>query len=97
MSDDKIAPSAQFTNSARALGENLTCAIRLREARDEAEVMVGRLQGLLDAAKVELDVRQRAYGEGKALMAPQAELHLRVMEEEATENITALRARREAS
>jgi hypothetical protein len=94
---DKIAPSEQFRSAATALAENLSYVIGLREARDEAEMMVGKLEGLLAGARVELSVRQRAYETDKEMMEPQAKFHLMVMEEEANSNLDALRARSEAS
>ncbi len=93
----KIALSEQFRNSAQALAENLSYVISLREARDESEMMVGKLRGLLAGAEAELVVRQRAHDEAKALMEPQAAFHLQVMEDEAQDNLDALRARNSAA
>lgn len=91
VAEKKISPSAYFRSCAEVLTAGLSHVLTKRDERDAAAIRVGQAKGELLAAEAELEVRQRSLDETKAMIAPQSDFALGMMEDEAKENIAALR------
>lgn len=87
--------SDQFKKSALAL--NMSCLLKMAEASDEAEINLGKLEGLVVGARAELKTRKAAYERMKEITSPQSEFFLSVMQEEADVNIARSHATTEAT
>ena len=87
----RTSPSDQFRKSAESLASNMSLLLRMAAERDDAEILVGKLKGLLLGAESELAVRTRALDEARAITSPQSSFFLAVMEDEAKENLALLR------
>lgn len=91
----KIGASDQFRRSAENLANNTSYLLKLEETRNDAAIMVGKLEGLLLGAKAELKVREEALVRSREILAPQAEFFLSSMEREANDNLALIRSANE--